>query len=255
MTDAWGQPQQQYGQPQQQWGGQSQQANAFGGAPQQQWGGQPQPQQVAAPSVEEFFSQGGGAGAPSFEFSAPGVAVLGRIARQKVVPKTQPNNPMQELDKRGNPLWQVNVVLDTELRGWQGIKTTPTTPDGQPLNPAEDNGERQIYLWYTLREAVEKAIAAAGRTFPEDGWWLGVKVTGAKPNPKGGNPIKEYVAYYAPTREALMATIRGQAPQQQAAPPAQQQAAPPAQPQQSFAAPGVAPQQQPGTQYSDEPPF
>ena len=149
-------------------------------------------------------------------------------------------------------------------------------------SPESDTGLRSIYLWYTLREAVEMAIATAGQTHLAKGWELGVKVTGTKPNPKGREPIKEYVAIYRPASGAVQspmpsmpepgapAPVPGVPPagqptaqyaQQQMANPAfQQQFAAPVQAQpQQFAQPQWAPPQGQapvsGGQQTEQPPF
>jgi hypothetical protein len=296
MSEQWGQqPQQQSGWGQQpppgyapqQWG--QQQGYPQQGPP-QQWGQQPPPQAPQTDpgfTADEFFQQAGNmgaGGAPSFHFSDVGVAVLGRIKSRTVRPKTQPGSSVQQTDRNGKPLWQLNVVLETPLRGWQGIKTPPTEKDQYgrdvPVDPSEDNGERQIYLWYTLREAVEEALTKAGQQSLADGWWLGVKVVGTERNPQGGNPIRKYEAYYGQTREAVLTQAQGGQPTPPAGPPPQQQSVPqqapqpqtqqgppPAsysepqmQPQQGWTAPpaaqqGPPPAGPPPQQYGQEPPF
>ena len=256
--------------------------------------GFPPQQHVAEPGFtpEQFFTQagslGGGGGAPSFHFDQIGSGLLGLVVSQTVRAKTQPGSPVQEFYRNGKRMWQLNVVLQTDLRNWQGIKTPPTKDDGSPVPPSEDTGLRQIYLWYTLREAVEKAMAAVGATMITVGWELGVKVVNTMPNPKGGNAIKEYVAIYRPASGAVQTSMpavaaaptapdpfvmqqpgpaaalqqalaTGQptfAPVQQYAPPVQQAVAPafaPVQPVQQYAPP--VQQYAPPVQQAVAPPF
>lgn len=194
-------------------------------------GQQPQtaPAQQAAPfGADEFFSKaggGGGSSAPSFDFEGVGSGLAGTIISREVVAKTNPGvNPTQKLDKNGQPMWQLRVILGTNLRNWVGVKKLPTDgqqgqgPEGRgnPLPPEHDTGERAIYLWYTLRDAVQEAVARAGQRELVDGAVLGVKVTGTKPNPMGGNAIKEYGAvYYLPGDPQGQAILGAAAPVQQ----------------------------------------
>jgi hypothetical protein len=249
----WGPPPQQPQQPQ--WGPPPQQY-----PPQpQQWGPPPQqPQQQSAPmpTVEGFFA--GGQSHPAPRFKEVNDAVYGTILSMD--PRQRRNTKGELLfNKDGSPQVQLVVTLQTDLRGWQGVNKIPTDPAGQPLPPDQDDGRRNVYVWFKSRDAVSEAVARAGKQFPEVGGKLGLKVTALLPNSQGGDPIKDYVALYEPP---------GAQPQQQA--PAQPQyAPPPAQPQQ-WQQPGPSqqfqqavgqPQYAPAPQYGqppvqpDQPPF
>jgi hypothetical protein len=265
MTEQWGQPPQGY--PQQQYPQQAPQAwGPSQGQPQQQYPpqqgawGPPPPQQAPAepaappPTAEELWGQntgGNGPWAASFKFDQVGSGLLGIITHWRAVPKTTTgDNPQQRHDKNGKPLWQHLVILQTDLRNWQGVARIPTDRETkQPLPPQADDGKRAIYLWYTLRDAVQEAVVAAGQPILQVGWELGVKVTGTKPNPQGRNAIKEYQAIYRPPSGAVQTPVDldhpGTEPDRVVVP------------QQAFAGQPVAPQQDAFTQqpqYQQGPP-
>lgn len=258
MTDSWGQP-----------------------APQQQgWGapqGPPPPAQLSAPTqtIDDFFeSSSGGNGAPSFKFqNIVGHGVLGIITDQRVAWKTKPGRPGEapvvHTDKAGNPMTQVEVTLQTNLRNWQDVSKIPTVVNDQgqqiQLPANQDTGLRRVYLWYTLRDAVVRAVQAAGQKRTDVGWELGVKVEGVEQNPQGGSPIRKYVAIYRRPTGAVQAAPVVAPPQQAAPPPPPQQQqwptqAPPPQQMPPSSPWGQAPPQQqmpppPNPGYPDEPPF
>lgn len=231
MTDAWGQqPQQQWGPPQGQ--PQGQPAPGWGpppGQPQQQgyppqgpppgFGGPAQGQQAggyATPDfgAEDFFkragSLGGGAGGPSFKWdNVIGAGILGLVVKTEVVPKTvmgvngQP--PTQKYDKNGKPMFQLRILLQTDLRGWQGVSSIPkvATPNGGEVDagPETDTGLRVIYAWYTLSHAIEKAVQAASLTAVQIGWELGARVTEVEGT--GNNAVRKYEAVHRPPTGAV----------------------------------------------------
>lgn len=217
----------------------------FGGYPQQQYGAPQQQQQVAAPlatqSVDDFWAQAGsgGPGAPSFNFEQPMDFVDGTIVKQQVKQRTTTGmNPQPRFNRDNSPQMQLEITIQTELRGWAKVKNIPTAAppaqgvQGPPLPPEADTGLRRIYVWYKLRDAV---AAATGGKPTELGGRIRVQWTGQEPNPQGDKPIKTYTAWYKapnPTEGFL---------QQPAAPAPQQQFA-----QQPQTYTGQAPQQAPG---------
>jgi hypothetical protein len=251
----------------------------YGQAPQPQVPQQP----LATQSVDEFFARSGG-GAPSFYFDQPGAQVVGTITDMQVRQQTQIGTNAPLFFDDGTPRMQLEITLQTQLSGWQGVKPDkiPTqNVNGQdvPKPPSEDDGKRRIYVRYKLKDAVDKALAAANKKAPAVGDQLAVRWSGQEPNPMGGNAIKLYEAVLRPGAPAADAFFAGS--QQQAAPAPQQPAYDPrqayAQPtgqQQQFQqpqAPAQAPQpgpaqpnpaaqqpapQQPGSPWgAGEPPF
>jgi hypothetical protein len=259
-------PAQGYGQaPQQGHGGQP----GYGQqAPQQGFGGQPQQPQVPQPitqSVDDYWAQnsGGGRGAPSYFFTPEAPAVRGTIVDMQARQRTEVGTGVPKFNKDGKPQMQLEVTLQTDLRGWQGVKpdkipsqTNPQTGQSFPLPPEHDDGKRRVYVWYTLRDALQEAMQEAGVQQPKVGDMLAVQVVGTQPNPVGGNAIKVYKAWIQPGSPDAQAFFgQGQA------------VAPPAAPQQGFQ-PGpqtlagqpnpmaqqAPPPQQPGQQFQNAAP-
>ena len=263
----WGQqPQQQF--PQQGYAPQQQQFPQQGYAPQQQapWGqqaGQPQQQYqgpAAVASVEgeafdDFFS-GGEKGAPGFDFGATqnggekqvGSMVMGEIVH--MVKQQQRDyatgNPL--FFDGGDPRMQVAITLQTDLRGWAGVKPKLIPKDdatGQPKGPEHDDGKRRVYVKGDMVRAINQACAAAGQK-PRVGGKLAVAIRGFEPTNKG-NDKTLYDAQYVPAPEKVATDSffgQQQPPQGQAFPQVAQQGFPAQQaPQQGFAqqAPAYAP--------------
>jgi hypothetical protein len=227
-------------------------------APQQptaSYGQAPQPQAPAQPlatqTVDEFFARSGG-GAPSFYFDQPGAQVVGTIADMQVRQQTQIGTNAPLFFDDGTPRMQLEVTLQTQLSGWQGVKPDkiPThNVNGQdvPKPPSEDDGKRRIYVRYKLKDALDKALAAAGKKAPAIGDQLAVRWSASETNPMGGNPIKLYEAVIkqgAPAADAFFAGGQQQAAPAPAQPAPQQQYNEPAyNPQQAYAQPtGQQPQ-------------
>jgi hypothetical protein len=237
----------------------------YGQQPQQGWGQQQAPQAPApiTQSADDWWaSQQQGQGVPSFKFENPGDQVAGEVLDMQAHQKTKigTNEPM--FDKNGKPLMQLVVTLQTQLQGWAGVAPDKVPTDAETNQQLQDDGKRRIYLWYTLRDAVMEALAKTGGKPLAVGDSLAVQVTGSKPNPMGGNPIKLYAAMHKPGNPAANAAAQQFAPPpaQQQAPPPQQQFQPPTQgqyvnpPQQTFTQ--NAPQQGfPAPQPSNDPPF
>lgn len=237
------------------------QAPQQGYQPQQGYGGQPgygqAPQQAPQPitqSVEDFWANnsGGGSGAPSFDFTPATPAIKGTITHMIARQRTDMATKAPKFNKDGvTPQMQLEVTLQTDLRGWQAVKnipgqTNPQTGQTVPLPPEHDDGKRRIYVWFTLRDAVTEALREAGVQAPTVGGQLAVQVVGTRPNDKGKEPIKVYKAWYQPgspdaqaffDQQAAPAPVPAQAPQQQF-----QNAAP----AQQFQQPQPAPAAQPG---------
>jgi len=257
-------PQQGYAPVQQQGGGYGQPApQQF---PQQQapWGGQPQqaaPQQPAAPAIEtgdsfdDFFT-GTGEKIPSFDFGATqnggeklvGATLIGTITEMAKMQQRDYSDkgkllfwePRNEGEQR-RPKMQLAITLQTELRGWQGVKPKliPTDPaTEQPLPPDKDTGLRRLYVkeFSDMNRAINIACSAAGQK-PRIGGKLAVGVRGFEPSDKGNDKVL-YDAQYMPAPEKVATDSFFEQPQQ---PQAFQPQAPA--PQQTFVqqAPTYAP--------------
>lgn len=212
--------------PQQGWGQQPQQG--FGGQP--NYGAPQQGPQPVTQSVDQFWenNSGSGGGAPSFDFSPATPRVIGTIVEMQARQQTEMSANGQGKPKffpDGQPMMQLEVTLQTELRGWAAVKNIPqvvvdpATGATAPKPPDQDDGKRRIYVRYKLLQALNQAIQANGGNKPKIGDKLAAWVVGTEPNKNGGNPIKLYQAALQPGSPAAEEFFgQGQAP---AAPPAQ----------------------------------
>ena len=219
--------------------------------------------------------QAGGNYAPSFKFGEIGANVAGTILSLEQQDQTDYKDRDKKLyDKKGNVKQQLQIILETPLRNWQGVARIPADPDTQyPLPPSKDDGRRAIYVkgWMigAVGEAVEKATGRRGA--PQVGGKLAVRFAKTRPSrDPQDNDIKLYEARYEPPSPADQMFAQQQAPQQwqQPAPPqapqqsAPQQSAPqqapqpaPQQWQQPAAPQAPAPADDPWGNFTDTPPF
>ena len=148
--------------------------------------------------ASSFFSQfsGGGGGAPSFAFQKIGDTVKGRVVSCKMMDQTYFGTSDKIPDGKGGYKKQLQVVLDTNLRNWEGLKKTPTDQDGVPQPASEDTGARAIYVkgWMIgpVSDAISKATGGE-RNFPVAGDILAVQFSEETPTNKG-NPLKKFAA-------------------------------------------------------------
>lgn len=147
--------------------------------------------------ASSFFSSfTGGGGAPSFAFRELGDVVKGRVVSCKMMDQTKFGTDEKIPDGKGGFKKQLQVVLDTNLRNWEGLKKTPTDQDGVPQPPSEDTGARAIYVkgWMIgpVADAIQRATNGE-RNFPVAGDILGVQFSEETPTNKG-NPLKKYTA-------------------------------------------------------------
>lgn len=199
-------------------------------------------------TVDGFFDSVGGSGAPSASIKNVGDQIFGTIVSQQVVDAKKFGTEEIERDsKTGEPIKQLQVVLQTDLRNWVGVSKVPfVDKDDQSKGtkpPAEDDGTRAVYLkqWTNAQAAVNEAIVkATGQKGPlRNGGKLGLKIIDLKDTGKG-NPLKIHAAMYQAPSESDAFFDQGQAaPAAQPAPPAQPAA--PAAPAQQAPAPAVQP--------------
>ena len=220
--------------------------------------------------------QAGGNYAPSFKFGDIGANVAGTILSLEQQDQTDYKDRDKKLyDKKGNVKQQLQIILETPLRNWQGVARIPADPDTQqPLPPSKDDGRRAIYVkgWMigAVGEAVEKATGRRGA--PQVGGKLAVRFAKTRPSrDPQDNDIKLYEARYEPPSPADQMFAQQQpapqqAPQQWQQPAPQQQApqqwqqpapqqAPPQQWQQPAPQQAPAPADDPWGNFTDTPPF
>jgi hypothetical protein len=157
-------------------------------------------------STEDFFDNIGGAGAPSIKLSAVNDGVIGVIETQfKTEAKEFGTENIKKDRKTGEPIIQLVVILQTDLRNWERVAKVPLVDKDDKSkgtkDPSEDDGRRAVYIepWTNLHAAVGKAIVeGTGSKGPlRDGGTLGVKITELRDTGKG-NPLKVHVAQYTP---------------------------------------------------------
>lgn len=176
-------------------------------------------------TTEGFFDNVGGSGAPSAALKGVGDVVYGVIVSQTVLDaKKFGKDEVERDEKTGEPIKQLQVVLQTDLRNWEGVARIPLIDKDDPSKgdkPAsEDDGTRAVYLkqWTNAQAAVGEAVVkATGKKGPlRDGGKLGLKVAELKDTGKG-NPLKIHAAVYEPPTESADFFGGNQTPQEQAA--------------------------------------
>lgn len=200
---------------------------------------------MTASSVEGFFDNSVRSSAPSIKLSQPNDGVIGEIVDQFKVEKKEFGKDVVERDRNGNPIFQLVVILQTELRNWQRVAkiplVDPTDKSKGEKAATEDDGKRAVYIapFTNLHAAIGRATAVNNGGRPTDlrnGSRLGVKVLRLEDTGKG-NPKKVYEAVYEPaTQSAGFFEAQSQPaaqdprtgkPSEPAAPTEQQEAEPP----------------------------
>lgn len=205
-------------------------------------------------NLDSFFQ--GGDYVPGWWTGAVGNSIVGKILEIEQQDQTDFNTGNPIPDGKGGIKQQLRVVLETQMRNWEGLKNPPTRQDEHgnfsPMPPSEDDGRRAVYVkgWMTgaVGDAVKAATGVVGA--PRVGGQLAIRVTELVPTNKG-NPFPKFEAQYKPPAvgESMFQEVAdqqqaaqqppqqggwgqqaAQQPQQQAQPQPQQQA--PQQPQQ-----------------------
>lgn len=156
--------------------------------------------------VDDFFDNIGGAGAPSIKLSALNDGVIGVIETQFKTEAKEFGTDKVKLDRKtGEPVMQLVVILQTDLRDWARVAKIPLIDKDDRSKgtkpPSDDDGRRAVYIepWTNLHAAVGKAIVeGTGSKGPlRDGGTLGVKIVELRDTDKG-NPLKVHAAQYTP---------------------------------------------------------
>lgn len=178
---------------------------------------------MTSPSVEQLFARGA---VSAFGKDKPvGYSVTGKILDLEVVQKTDLDGKPQ-FWQDGNPFNQLVCTISTALR-----------------ENADDDGKRRVYVpWYGQnKKAIEAAVRAVGKQFPEVGGVLTATFDHLEPSTQRGfNDVKIFAYVYQPPNPAAAlfnaSTPPGQTSYQAAPstetgltfpPPAQQHAQPP----------------------------
>ena len=150
-----------------------------------------------------FFDQygGGGGGAPSFYFNEVGATIRGKVVsiRQMEQLDFSTKEPIPDPKRPGMNKQMLQMVLQTKLRNWDGVKKTPVDLDGVAQPASDDDGTRAVYVKGMMIGAVTDAIRKSGtsKLQIEVGADIAIKFNAEKESGKG-NPTKLFVARYEP---------------------------------------------------------
>lgn len=182
---------------------------------------------------DDFFDIGGGTAAPSAKLSDLNDSVVGVVREtfKKEYTKFGEKDPQVITDpKTGQPRnrTQMVVVLDTDLRNWQGVAKVPAIDPNDASkgvkHPSEDDGTRAIYIPEMIKGAGSNGmIYAVALALRDEGIKGGlpagtkfyVAITELKDVDKG-NPLKVYTAK---VKKADVGTDVFNSAQEQIAPP------------------------------------
>ena len=132
-----------------------------------------------------------GGSIPSCSFLEKGAFHEGEILDFKIRQDTDPKTREPKYWKNGDP---VNVLVIT-------LQTEENDPDIE-----DDDGKRNLWVRFKMRDAVSKAVRDAGEKGIEKGGWLGVEfVSQDRPKQKGLSGIKHFTATYEPPDPAAAA--------------------------------------------------
>lgn len=161
--------------------------------------------------TDGFFDDGVREGSPSAKFSEVGDSVKGEIVDKYSMDYIPFGKKEVLVDERtGQPVKQLVIVLQTELRDWEGVSKVPTDADGNKLPADKDTGRRAIYArkGTNIYSALAKSIAAAlpagekpGK-HPLIGGTFGVQFYDSEDTGKGNDLKKFRAKYVAPVKTA-----------------------------------------------------
>jgi hypothetical protein len=158
-------------------------------------------------STDSFFDDSVRSGAPSIKLSDVNDGVIGTIVDQFMVEKKKfASDEIEKDTKTGEPIQQLVVIVQTELKNWDRVAKVPLVDHNDKSKgekPAsEDDGKRAIYIapYTNIHSAVGKATAVhnGGRpTGLANGATFGLKITALEDVGKG-NPKRVFAAHYQP---------------------------------------------------------
>jgi hypothetical protein len=154
---------------------------------------------------QNFFDNTGGSGAPSAKLTEVNDGVVGEIVDQRMVDATDFATKEVLTDKKtGKVIQQLQVILQTESRNWDGVSKVPLVDkddrNSAQKDPSEDDGRRAVYIkpWTNIHAAVGDAVKKSngGKPGPlRNGARFGIKITELRDVGKG-NPLKVHQAFY-----------------------------------------------------------
>jgi hypothetical protein len=169
---------------------------------------------------DDFFGQalaGGGGGGPTHKFHTVGQTVLGEIVSMKRQQQTNFTDGKPKFNVKGEPMMEVVLVLQTELRDWQDVtdKAKLDKETKAPRPTSEDTGLRAVYVKNQMARALGAAAlptAPDGKGRPAVGGQVWLKYVDNEDIGKG-NPLPIFEAKYkAPAAPDTNADVFGAAP-------------------------------------------
>lgn len=155
--------------------------------------------------TQGWFDEANREGSPSAKFNEVGDSVKGEVVDKYLIDYVPFGKKDPEVDERtGKIVKQLVVVMQTELRDWEGVSKVPTDSDGNKLPASKDTGRRAIYArkGTNIYSALGKAITTAGVKDLEVGGKFGIQFFEEEDTGKG-NPLKKFRAKYeAPAKKA-----------------------------------------------------
>lgn len=151
-----------------------------------------------------WFDEAGREGAPSAKFNEVGDSVVGEVVDKYKIDYIPFGKKDPATDERtGEVIKQLVIVLQTDLRDWEGVSKVPTDADGNKKPASADDGRRAIYArkFTNIYGALGKAIKDSGvenpSVHPAVGGKFGVQFYDEEDTGKG-NPLKKFRAKYTP---------------------------------------------------------
>lgn len=145
-----------------------------------------------------WFDEANREGSPSAKFNEVGDSVKGEVVDKYLIDYVPFGKKDPEIDeKTGKVVKQLVVVMQTELRDWEGVSKVPTDQDGNKRPVEQDTGRRAIYArkGTNIYSALGKALKEADVKDLEVGGKFGVQFFEEEDTGKG-NPLKKFRAKY-----------------------------------------------------------
>lgn len=159
---------------------------------------------VSNTETDDFFNDGVREGSPSAKFKEVGDSVKGEVVDKYMIDYVPFGKKDPEIDERtGQVVKQLAIVLQTDLRDWEGVSKVPVDADGNKLDGSKDTGKRAIYcrkgtnIYSALAKSISAALPAGEKpgAHPKVGGKFGVQFFEEEDTGKG-NPLKKFRAKY-----------------------------------------------------------
>lgn len=143
------------------------------------------------------------AGAPSAKFKEIGDKVVGEVVDKYLIDYIKVGEKEPETDDDGKVIKQLVIVLQTDLRNWEGVAKIPADKDGKQKDAKEDTGLRAVYarkwtnIYAALGASIRDAKVEKPSLHPQVGGKFGVQFFKEEDTGKP-SPLKHFRAQYTP---------------------------------------------------------